>query len=624
MGASMANGSVRILATTLAACAALTANAASAETKCELGRYFEVPVTIQGSAAFMDVKVNGVDSRFQIDTGAFFSTITPDGAKRLRLSEEGLGFGRELTVNGVGGSEDASVTTAKSFDFAGVPLKNIQFVVAGRRLTGETGLIGENLLGTFAEVDYDFGKGKIGFYKVKDCHGVDVAYWANKDGSDDWIPIESRPERGTPKIIGTVTINGRKLRAEFDSGAHATIMTLGAAARAGIRPDSPGVRPSHGAFGFGHRTSKTWIAPVSSFVIGHEEIKTTQMEFGDIELGDDADLLLGIDFFLAHHIFVVHSQDRLYFTYNGGPVFKLDEPEAPGLPSAPTGAAPSGAGPAAGPDAGSTAGSSDPDTLDREGAALMARHEYEAALKAFVCAAELDPKTASRWLSRARAELALKHPVLAMSDLDRSIELKPDDVTARMMRGELLLNRGEFGMAQADFEAAAKAAPPGDDVRLRIAAAYDRHERWAEAIPHLDAWLEAHSRESTAPVALNMRCWARAMLGQDLDKALADCDAAIRQDRNFAYLDSRGLVHLRMGQLKAAIEDYDAALRAAPKMAWSLYGRGLAKKRLGQTAEGEADIQAAVVLNPDLPKQASKIGLVDAAAPAAPAAKPAS
>ena len=80
-----------------------------------------------------------------------------------------------------------------------------------------------------------------------------------------------------------------------------------------------------------------------------------------------------------------------------------------------------------------------------------------------------------------------------------------------------------------------------------------------------------------------------------------------------------------MGQLKAAIDDYDAALRAAPKMAWSLYGRGLAKKRLGQTAEGEADIQAAVALQPKLPDEAKKIGLVDAAAAApVPAPKPAS
>lgn len=370
-----------IVATALAACAALTANTVAA--KCELGRYFEVPVTIQGPKAFMDVKVNGVDTRFQIDTGFFYSTITPDGAKRLHVEDVG---GPDFQVNGIGGSEYANIGTAKTFNFGGVSLKDVEFVVVGRRLTGETGLIGENVLGTFAEVDYDFGRGKIGFYKVRGCRNADdLAYWAN--GADDWIRIEPLPERGFPSIIGTVTVNGHEMRAKFDSGAYATVMTMAAAARAGIRPDSPGVKPSGTSYGVGDHLRKTWIAPISSFVIGHEEIKNTRMQFADIDV-NDADILLGIDFFLAHHIFVVHRQERLYFTYNGGPVFSLGQPEHAGPPPSPAGA---GAEPA------------DPDALDREGAALMARREYEAALQAFVRASELDPKTASRWVSRAQA-----------------------------------------------------------------------------------------------------------------------------------------------------------------------------------------------------------------------------
>jgi tetratricopeptide (TPR) repeat protein len=83
-------------------------------------------------------------------------------------------------------------------------------------------------------------------------------------------------------------------------------------------------------------------------------------------------------------------------------------------------------------------------------------------------------------------------------------------------------------------------------------------------------------------------------------------------------------VHLRRGELDLAIADYNEALKLQPKGAWSLYGRGLAKKRLGQTAEGEADIQAAVAIDPNLPRQASKIGLTDGPPPAAAApAKPA-
>jgi tetratricopeptide (TPR) repeat protein len=508
-------------------------------------------------------------------------------------------------------------------------LKDVQFIVAGRRFAGGAiGLVGENLLGAF-EVDYDFGEGKIGFYKVEGCGDLEVASWAH-----DWIRIEPPPGRFT-EILGTVMVNGKRMRAKFDTGAGATIMTKGAAARAGLRPDTPGVKPSGGTWGIGHNVVKTWVAPVESFKIGQEEIKNTQIQFGDIDFSD-VDMLLGIDFFLSHHVFVVHRQDRLYFTYSGGPVFKLGEPQEPSPPAAspssptapdaapsgatPSGATPSGATPSgAAPSGAVPAEAADPDTLDREGAALMARKEFEAALKAYTRAAELDPKTAQRWVKRAQAELALKRPVLAIADLDRALELKPDDVTARMMRGELLLRQGETDRAAADFEAAAKASPPGDDVRLRIAAEYERHERWAEAIPHLDAWLDVHVKESTGPGVLAQRCRARATLGRELDKALADCDAALRRERNPVYFETRGLVRLRQGRLQEAIEDYDTALRASPKLSWALYCRGLAKKRLGMTAEGDADILAAVALTPGLPARARRLGLVEADPPAKPA-----
>ena len=310
-------------------------------------------------------------------------------------------------------------------------------------------------------------------------------------------------------------------------------------------------------------------------------------------------MLLGIDFFLSHHVFVAHSQNRLYFTYNGGPVFQLDQPQ-PRRPPAPTAAAPS--------DAGRGPRTRPPNRPIRtrsiaRAPPCMARREYEAALTPSRAPPSSIRRRRRAGCDRARAELALKRPVLAMSDLDQAIELKPDDVTALMMRGELLLNRGEFDTAQADFEAAAKAAPP-DDGR---AAAHRRKpmsgtSRYEPAIPHSTPGSAPIRRSPPLRRALNGRCWARAMLGRDLDKALADCDAAIRQGPAIPPCSTAGAwCTFGWAGCKAAIADYDAALRAPPKLAWSLYGRGLAKKRLGQTAEGEADIQAAVALSRSFP-----------------------
>ena len=41
-----------------------------------------------------------------------------------------------------------------------------------------------------------------------------------------------------------------------------------------------------------------------------------------------------------------------------------------------------------------------------------------------------------------------------------------------------------------------------------------------------------------------------------------------------------------------AASDYDGALRQTPKESWALYGRGMAKVKKGNSADGNADIAA--------------------------------
>jgi tetratricopeptide (TPR) repeat protein len=137
-----------------------------------------------------------------------------------------------------------------------------------------------------------------------------------------------------------------------------------------------------------------------------------------------------------------------------------------------------------------------------------------------------------------------------------------------------------------------------------------------EALTQLDQWIAEDPHDERLARALNNRCWARAQLNVDLDKALADCNAALRLDPgNPSWLDSRGLVELRMGVFDKSIADYEDALRLRPTEAWSLYGRGLAELRKGLTAPGQADLKAATALRPRLPEEARAIGLEPAATP---------
>lgn len=101
--------------------------------------------------------------------------------------------------------------------------------------------------------------------------------------------------------------------------------------------------------------------------------------------------------------------------------------------------------------------------------------------------------------------------------------------------------------------------------------------------------------------AYNSACWARAVWGEGLDRALYDCNIALEiEPENRFALDSRALVHLKMGNLDLALADYEAAIALETEFeyAHAIYGRGIVKVWMGQTAEGDADIARAIALEP--------------------------
>ena len=123
-----------------------------------------------------------------------------------------------------------------------------------------------------------------------------------------------------------------------------------------------------------------------------------------------------------------------------------------------------------------------------------------------------------------------------------------------------------------------------------------------------------HRDHALLGAALNARCWARGLSNQMLDDALKDCHKAIRRDGDQpAYLDSLGLVQLRLGHDADAIKAYEQALAQKPRSAWSRYGLGLAKIHSGQEGAGRADLKAALAIDPEIATRAARYGLTAAA-----------
>jgi tetratricopeptide (TPR) repeat protein len=466
-------------------------------------------------------------------------------------------------------------------------------------------------------VEYDLAKGMIRLFKDTDCSGKILAYWVVKDQVPYTVTSIDKITPRTPHAIAHAYVNGEKIRVMFDSGSYASMLTLRAAEHAGIKLDSPGVADGGMTYGFGRNLVKTYIAPFSSFKFADgEEIKNARLRMADINV-DPADMLIGGDFFLSHRIFVANSQDKLYFSYNGGPVFDLRKMNAkPAALASDTSAdkpVDTTTGNSPPEDANSEVKpAEDPAALARRATASAGRHDYDSALADLTRATELEPDNAEYFYERGRVLWFKKEQPKAVADFDRAIELKPDYVPALMGRAELRLNARNVPEARADLETVDKIAAKQADVRYEMGFAYERANLLMPAIAQFDLWIDSHGDDSRRAYAFAGRCRARGILGQDLPAALKDCNEAVNlsdKKNNALLLANRGLVRLRLGDYDKAVSDYDASLKIEPNKAWALYGRGVAKIKKGQHAVGEADIDEAVKIAPKVADAYTEMGV---------------
>jgi tetratricopeptide (TPR) repeat protein/predicted aspartyl protease len=586
---------VDVLKCALMVAALVAATPAFADNKCKLGKVADLPVTMAGDRPMIDAKFADKDARFIVDSGAFYSTLSRASAQEfgLKVSEAAPWF----RLEGIGGSTSAGVAVTSDFSLAGIKLPKVDFIVGGSD-TGTAGLLGQNILG-LVDIEYDLPHGAVRLFKVENCRNVGLAYWAaGKPYSGMPLVVPGNDRIGfKPHTIADVLINGVKVRAAFDTGAPSSILSLAAAKRLGITPESPGVRPIGSTGGIGTRGVATWLATFDRIDIGGEVIPSPKIRIGQIDLGD-ADMLIGVDFFLTHRVFVSNAMHVMYLTYEGGPLFGLGPKRAV-----------TGDGKAID----LTDKEAEPTTAEgfsRRGAAAASNRKFDAALADFDKAIALAPGEGRYFYQRALARLEAKRRPEGLADLDKAIALAPNDADARLTRAGIRLGDKEDGSALEDVKAADALLAASSDKRLAVAAMYDRLDMPDQALPNYDKWLKSHPEDHSRASAFNGRCWARAQLNQDLDKALSDCNEALgREPHNPAFLDSRGLVRLRQGQLKQALADYDAVLTIEPLNAWSLYCRAIVEAKLGQADKAQTDRETALKITSRVAQRAKKIGL---------------
>ena len=222
----------------------------------------------------------------------------------------------KLVLTGAGGhNADVWWTSVQDLRLDQGSYKNAGFLVAP--MVDRGGLLGQNIFNA-GDAEYDLGNGVIRLGRSEGCEGLPLAYWASAGRTYSATPIQSSDAAGA-QTIGTALLNGVKISVGFDTGSGTSLVSLSAARRAGVTPQSRGVVYAGYSVGSGRYRFRTWIAPFASFKIGDEELPAPRIRMGDI--GAPIDMLLGADFFLSHRIYVANGRRMIYFTYNGGPVF---------------------------------------------------------------------------------------------------------------------------------------------------------------------------------------------------------------------------------------------------------------------------------------------------------------
>ena len=274
---------------------------------------------------------------------------------------------------------------------------------------------------------------------------------------------------------------------------------------------------------------------------------------------------------------------------------------------------------------------------------LLARdkHDYVRAIADLDKALALAPNDEDALMARGEAYGDSGDTARALADLDRAIQLAPDRANAYLLRGIVSGRRGDQVSALADYDKAATLDPGNAEALVNRAAVRSTRGDQDGAIVDLDAAIALQPNDPVAnynrgyayfakgdydraiqnytsairadpnmAMAYNNRCMTRVIAGIDTAQALDDCDLALsKMPDSLESRATRGFVYLKLGKPAMALVEYDAALKLSPRRPLALYGRGLARIKLGSTVDGEADRAAARALAPGIESQFSSYGL---------------
>jgi len=287
-----------------------------------------------------------------------------------------------------------------------------------------------------------------------------------------------------------------------------------------------------------------------------------------------------------------------------------------------------------------------------KGRAKMAAGDFDGAVNSFGEEIGMNDTDARGYLMRGQCFYKLQNYKLAIQDMDKALQLAPNNVRALLVRGSCKANLGQDDEAVADYVAAIKLEPNlgtryfknggpsieartnngdagttgnGGKRRRRGRVVNENGQATIEAVQksdkHTDEYADGHADLRLHAIedykkAMNIvyprglevaASGAAAVPGAgefegDARKALADLNEVIRNDPNnpVSYY-KRAKALQKLGRADDALKDYDQAIQRDPQKSQYYIGRASVFFQLDKPLLCEAEIARARAVDPDVP-----------------------
>jgi predicted aspartyl protease len=292
---------------------------------CRLTRIAQIPYQTDARAhVFVPATLNGRNTHLMLDTGAFWSSISPPLVAALNLQPRDA---TDFYMVDAGGRRIDKMVTIAEMKLGSIPFdRAVEMYVDGgfpdTSLDRNGGILGRNLF-TQMDLEIDPAGKTISLFTQDHCKG-DGVYWADeavtlmfkreKPRTATGTNIRSKPSKhqiDTP--IVAAELDGEVVSVLFDTGATKSGMDIEHAKRKfGIGPGSPGVEPAGKVYTGTGEAIETYAYTFNSLTIAGIKFENVPMLLGKFD--EDAKVILGMNELKHLRMFFAFKDGMIHVT----------------------------------------------------------------------------------------------------------------------------------------------------------------------------------------------------------------------------------------------------------------------------------------------------------------------